>query len=173
MSNEMIGKCSCCGEKTLNDLCTYCGLVNVVDIDGSDNSIIKERAISHKNRIVNSIKNISVKTYKYGWNSANTDVEEKSTSKFRLCDGIECFGKVYKCPEKFEQNPADTDEERTLYISYEINGNEKTVPVALKPVKCPEHWELWIKIDENLKLTVYVGVDGNCAVKSGVMLELV
>ncbi len=165
--------CKVCGTEIKSGVCPYCGFEDIVILGVSDESKMNEYANSYKNKLISNIKNISVKTYKYGWNSANTDVEEKSTSKFSLCDAVDCFDKVYKCPEKFGQNPAETVEERTMHISYEVNGKEKTTPVTLKPVKCPDHWELGIKIDEKLRLTVYVGVDSKCAEKSGVDLTLV
>lgn len=165
--------CKVCGTEIKSGTCPYCGFENIVILGVSDDSKMNEYANAYKSKLINGIKNISVKTYKYDWNNSNTDIEEKSTTKFRLCDGVDCFDKVYKCPEKFGQNPADTVEERTMYISYEIDGKEKTTSVTLKPVKCPDHWELGIKIDSNLKLSVYVGVDGTCAEKNGVLLQLV
>lgn len=165
--------CKVCKTEIKSGICPYCGFENIVILGASNDSKMGEYVNSYKGNLINNIKNISVKTYTYDWNSTNTDIEEKSIGKYRLCDGTDCFGKIYKCPERFAQNPAETVEERTMYISYELKGVEKTVPITLKPVKCPDHWELGLKIDENLRLSVYVGVDGNCAEKNGVSLQLI
>lgn len=173
MSNEMIEKCTCCGEKTINGKCTYCGNIRIENIDGSANSIIEENANKHRYRVVKKIKNISVKTYKYGWNAANTDIEQQSAEYLKLCDGEDCLGRIYYCPERFAQNPGISEEERTMYISYEVDGNEKNVDVAIKPVKCAEYWDLGVKISDDLKLEVYIGDSENRAERKEIKLNLI
>ena len=165
--------CKVCKTEYEGGTCPYCDFENLVILGVSDQETLEQYVDSSRKKIVEGIKNISVKTYKYGWNSSNTDIELKDTNKLKVCDGADCFEKVYKCPEKFAQNPADSAEERTMHISYEIGGKEKTVPVSLKPIKSSDHWELGIKIDQNLRLEVHVGVEGSWAEKGGVMLELV
>lgn len=163
--------CKVCGTEIKSGVCPYCGFENIVILGATDDSKMDEYANSYKSKVINIIKNISVKTYKYEWNSSKSDVVLLEEGKTKICDGKDCFEKVFLCNEKFKQNPAE-NEERELTLSYEFNGKEKSLVVIIKPEKSPGHWELGVKIDDDLRLGVYIGYNGKYVEKTGIKIDL-
>lgn len=167
----MSNTCKVCSTNFEGGTCGYCGFENIVVLGTENSTMLSQYAEAHKNRVIDSIKNVSVITYNYEWNASKSDVDLLGEEKIRICDGKDCFEKMILCSEKFKTNPAE-NEERELNLSYNLNGVEKHIQVSIKPKKSPEYWELGIMINPNLRLCVYVGYDGKYVEESNIDIDL-
>lgn len=143
-------KCAVCGSDVNGAKCEKCGFAMVVALDEQGERALNMRAKDHKKSFVSRVKNISVKTFDVG------DVAEW----LRLCDGEQCYLRRVTS-DVFPVNPAEITMERTLELRAEIDGKVKNYRVSLSPDATLPYWQVAVRLDADLKLTVMVGTKNN------------
>ena len=133
--------------------CSYCGYENraILNVELDD-------SMDFKNGVLSQVKDFSIMANQYKWNASKETFdstpseislpEDKNNGK-ALMEGI-----VFTDPIIAQ---VGIGEEQELEICYSVNGKSKTVIAKITPKQSDDFWKLGMKIDENLKLHVYLG----------------
>lgn len=162
--------CQCCGGELQSNRCSYCGFVEIIDLDSSGTEFVKNMAASHKKKLVAAITDLSVISYRYKWNPAKSRLEMSKKEQLKLVDGVECYPGMRWTTQDFGQMPAGKD--ITLDISYKFNGKIKQLSCTLSTVQCDDFWKIGMVIDQSLKLRVFLGTEKKHTQSPALDLEL-
>lgn len=149
--------CKCCSHEIIGNKCSYCGYMNIVALDEKAMQEEVRRSEEYFERIVYGITEFSIKKYVYVWDDDSHEPKLSAEEKCVICSAADCIDKIAWSAEYFGQNPADEDACRVLEVMYRVGDKEKTVVVSVPPVKCDDYWRIGLKLDRQLRLTVYLG----------------
>lgn len=162
--------CQCCGTKMNASKCDYCGFVEIIDMDGSGTELVQSMAANHKKNIASVITDISVVSYSYKWNEANSRLEMDKKEELKIADGTDCYSKIKWGNQVFGQLPVGKN--ITLNISYKFKGNKKPLSCSIPTVQCDDFWRVGVVIDKTLRLKVFLGTERNHTESAALDLEL-
>ena len=162
--------CQCCGTKMNTSKCDYCGFVEIIDMDGSGTELVQSMATNYKKNSASVITNISVVSYSYKWNEANSRLEMDKKEELKIADGADCYSNIKWCSQDFGQLPAGKD--IMLNITYKFRGKKKQLSCTIPTVQCDGFWRVGVVIDKTLRLKVFLGTERNHTESAALNMEL-
>ena len=166
-------KCNCCGtEIKSGNICKNCDFERVNVLGGSDD-INEKNAEEYRQELLKSITDISVVKMVYG--VKDDKFVETGKASLKIADGVACYGKVaWAGAEICKNQPGDNIEGLSLSVSYKFKGAEKSVTVSdfKRPAADNNFWDIGVKIDNKLNLSVFLGNSTNSTESSKAKLKL-
>jgi|GEM_PF-1942081 len=184
-------KCLCChnefDEFETEYRCSFCGFTNFdtlgFALDSDAGKLIKEyrKSADYRKNLLSRTTDFSVKAYLSKWDDKRKayDTPEAVELFDRNLFGSDFYEKTVISPVEVSQLGAG--EGKALEIGYVFSGTPKKIVAHLKPVQIDKPWRVGMRIDRNLRLSVYVGdvardqAKGSerCAVSDGIDLDLI
>lgn len=155
-----MSKCLCCNHDMSTSICTYCGMRELTKMSNDPEEIkyCQERAKDYRNEVLNNIKNISINTYEYSYDSVeNISVNNYISKKHKISDGINCYNNTVWLNIEFEKNPDETETTRELELSYSFNGALINTKARIHPDYSLEKWKIGARINNKLELELLFG----------------
>ena len=152
-----MNKCRVCGEAIEKyNTCAYCGYANrpVLTLDAEDID-------GYRETILKNLTDFRITTYSYKYDSDKNELgAPKKTSYSVAKTGSDCFGKLtWTQGNNWIAHPQEDVSEGEVEITYKYRNQSKklTFPIKLKATE--GIWYVGLKIESNLHLSVFVGVD--------------
>jgi hypothetical protein len=139
----------------------------VIPIDKDGENVAIQKAGEFRDKLVARISAISVEVFNYAFKDGK--VADSGRNTIPLADGKDCFKKEFWHRQDFVQA---SQGKKQMTIRYRVDGKDKSVSVDIDTPKIEDFWKLGVKLDECLRLNIFVGEEKQHASANGVALLL-
>ena len=162
--------CRCCSHPLTGQDCSFCGFPMAGSLNDAMLTDEMRRVRQFRSGLIRGMTDFSVDVFRFNWNAAGSSFDEKGTSSIKIADGADCYGKTVWSEERFAQSPEEKIPPLTLHMHFRNGQTVVPFSVPIQPVRCDDFWRIGIRLNNDMSLSVFLGLESNHAQSAPVMI---